>query len=103
MVEYDIYLPLHHNDGRLVEPARIAGFKKQLTDHFGGLTHFPQENEGVWKFGGITFRDRVVILRVMAAEQASSRAFLAGFKRRLQDELEQEDVLVVERQVSAVQ
>ena len=102
MKEYDLYFPLHYNDGRLVEPHKLARFKRILVDEFGGLTHFPQENEGLWKFGGITFRDKVVILRVLAQDAARARKFFANLRVELQSELEQADVLVVEREIQTV-
>ncbi len=46
MREYELYVPLHYNDGRPIEPEKLVGLKRRLVDEFGGLTHFPQENEG---------------------------------------------------------
>jgi hypothetical protein len=100
--EYDLYLPLHYNDGRRIESAKLDRFKRRLIDHFGGLTHFPQENEGIWRFGGFTFRDRVVILRVLSGQPAEARQFFSEFKVELQRDLEQTDVLIVERALDVV-
>jgi hypothetical protein len=100
--EYDVYLPLHHNDGRPIAPNHVARFKKVLVDEFGGLTHFPQENEGIWKFGGITFRDKVIILRVLSNDDARARKFLAEFRVELMRTLEQADILIVEREATVV-
>ncbi len=99
MKEYDLYLPLHFNDGRPVEPAVVQQVKNALVSEFGGLTHFPQENEGIWKLGGKTFRDRIVILRVLADDPARGREFFSNFKVELQRVLEQADILVIEREV----
>jgi len=44
--EYDVYVPLTYSDGRLIETEKLAGLKDLLLGVFGGLTFFPQENEG---------------------------------------------------------
>jgi hypothetical protein len=100
--EYDLYLPLRYNDGRAVGPDKLAAVKAALVEHFGGLTHFPQENEGLWRFGGITYRDQIVILRVLADDDAATRRFFAEFRGVLERELGQAEILIVERRVSLV-
>lgn len=102
MKEYDLYLPLSYNDGRPVESEKIQRFKKILLDYFGGLTHFPQENEGLWKFGGITFRDKVVILRVLAEDGPEAHYFFKAFREQIQKELAQAELLIVERDVKVI-
>ncbi len=97
--EYDLYLPLRFNDGRPVDVSVVQQVKSALVAEFGGLTHFPEENEGVWKLGGRTFRDKIVILRVLADDPARAREFFGNLKIELQRVLEQTDVLVVEREV----
>ena len=51
-----------YNDGTPIEFARcsvssLAGFRR--------LDVFPQPNEGYWKMGEVTYRDEVVIYRVL--------------------------------------
>jgi len=46
--EYDLFIPLYVNDGRPVEPQQFQALQQQLLDQFGGLTFFPQPNEGFW-------------------------------------------------------
>ncbi len=103
MREYDLYFPLCYNDGRPVAEALVDRFKAQLVQQFGGLTYFPQENEGVWKFGGTTFRDRVVIFRVLEADPVKAREFFATLRPKLQFELAQANILIVERSVEVVE
>ena len=102
MREYDLYIPLHHNDGRAVEGEKLTRLKRQLVREFGGLTYFPQENEGVWKVGAFTFRDRIVILRVIASERAKAEAFLVHLKGEIRREWEQADVLIVSREIDTI-
>ncbi len=102
MREYELYVPLHHNDGRLIEAERLDHLKQQLVNEFGGLTHFPQENEGLWKVGHHTFRDQIIILRVIADDDARADHFFARIKEELKNELEQQDVLIVRKEICAV-
>ena len=88
MLEYELYLPLHHNDGRPIDPEKLKDLKKRLVDEFGGLTHFRQENEGLWKIGEHTFRDRIEIVRVLASDEVSAQKYFAQLKADLTRELE---------------
>lgn len=60
--EYDIYLPLKYYDGTPVEPRKFRNLQ------FGGVTYFPQPNEGLWRLGNVTYRDEIVIYRVLTAK-----------------------------------
>jgi len=100
--EYELYVPLHYNDGRPLELDKLTALKRRLVGQFGGLTHFPQENEGLWKVGAYTFRDRIVILRVLAADSEKADAFFAQLKADLKNDWGQNDVLIIARDVSAL-
>jgi len=100
--EYDIYVPLTYNDGRPIEPDALTDLKDLLLAVFGGVTFFPQENEGYWRVGDVVFRDRIVIFRVLTQEIDLARTFLAGLKEQLKADLEQEDILIVEKQAKAL-
>ncbi len=52
MREYEVYIPLTHNDGTPVDPGKLVQLRERLLEQFGGLTFFPQRNEGFWTFGG---------------------------------------------------
>ena len=99
MKEYDIFIPLYYNDGTPVESAKFQGLQNRLLERFEGLTYFPQPNQGFWKFGDITYRDEIVIYRVISSDPAGSRDFLAKFKQRLKREFQQEEILIIEREV----
>ena len=102
MLEYELYLPLHHNDGRPIDPDKLKNLKKRLVDEFGGLTHFRQENEGLWKIGEHTFRDRVEIVRVLASNEVSAQKYFLELKADLARDWNQQDFLIVSRQVTAL-
>ncbi len=99
MKEYDIFIPLYYNDGTSVEAARFQDLQTRLLERFEGLTYFPQPNQGFWKFGNITYRDEIVIYRVITQDPASARAFLANLKEQLKQEFQQQEILIIEREV----
>jgi len=98
--EYDIFLPATHNDGAPVSESVIEHIKRALSDAFGGYTHFTHENEGVWKMGGVAFRDKVTVLRVL--DDGSSQFDIRAFKRNLEQLLEQKSLLIVSRDVHQI-
>jgi hypothetical protein len=102
MLEYELYVPLHHNDGRPVDQQMLRDLKKRLVDEFGGLTHLRQENDGFWKIGEHTFRDRIEILRVLANDNEHVRQYFGELKEYLKRQWNQQHFLIVSRQVTAV-
>ncbi len=76
MKEYDIFVPLTYNDGKQIEVAKLRRLQNSLIEEFGGLTFFPQPNEGFWHHGGVTYRDEIIIFRVLSSQTRSARRFL---------------------------
>ena len=97
MKEYEIYVPLTHNDGSSVDPNVLVHLRERLLEQFGGLTFFPQRNEGFWTFGGVTYRDEIVVYRILTAQTGMARKFFRALKEELKRNLEQEDILIVEK------
>lgn len=97
MKEYEIYVPLTHNDGTPVNPEKLVDLRERLLEKFGGLTFFPQRNDGFWTFGDVTYRDEIVIYRILTAQQRMARKFLRDLKEELKRELDQEEILIVEK------
>lgn len=102
MLEYELYVPLYYNDGRPIDPEKLRALKRRLVDEFGGLTHFRQENEGLWKIGEHTFRDRIEIVRVLANDEEEAHDYFVRLKADLLRDWDQQDFLIVTRQVRAV-
>ena len=99
MKEYDIFIPLYYNDGTPIESAKFQNLQALLLDRFEGLTYFPQPNQGFWKFGDLTYRDEIVIYRVLSENPVTSRAFLADLKEQLRKQFQQQEILIIEREV----
>lgn len=102
MKEYDIFVPLSYNNGTAIEGHKFQQLQQSLLDEFGGVTYFPQANQGYWKLGDVIYRDEIVIYRVLSSDARRSKRFLRSLKESLKAELGQEEILIVERDVDAL-
>ncbi len=102
MKEYDIFIPLFYNDGSPIEARKLQRLQASLLEQFHGLTYFPQPNEGYWKLSDVTYRDEIVIYRVISSHVRPARKFLSQLKTELKRDLKQEDILIVERDVETL-
>lgn len=98
LYEYDLYFPVVGKNST----RELARLKEVLTDAFGGLTDFRHRSEGTWKMGGVTFRDEVILLRVLGDDRDRARKILQREAREIIAALEQEEILIVEREVVAL-
>jgi hypothetical protein len=95
--EYDLYIPLFLNEGTPVPDEFIERLGEQLLEEFGGCTFCPQPNKGLWRMGDVVFRDDVVIFGVLSRHVRSARRFFRQLKGELLRELQQEAILIVEK------
>lgn len=100
--EYDIFIPLTYNDGTPIELKKHQRIQQLLLDRFDGLTFFPQPNEGYWTMANVTYRDKIVIYRVFSENTRSARKLLKRLKEKLKEDLSQEEILIIEREVRAL-
>jgi hypothetical protein len=100
--EYELYVPLTYNDGTPVAAKTIERIGQDLLEQYGGVTFFPQANEGLWRMGPVTFRDQIVIFRVLSTNVRASRRFFRTLKQELKTELGQEEILIVEKEVETL-
>src|SRR5262245_55601104 len=100
--EYDIYLPLSDNEGTPIEARKFQELQQQLLTEFGGVTYFPQPNEGLWRLGDVVYQDEIVIYRVLAKKRRKARRFLELMKEQLKQSFKQLDILIVERDVETL-
>jgi hypothetical protein len=100
--EYDIYLPLRYNDGTPVETRKFRELQQRLLEEFGGVTYFPQPNEGLWQMGDVVYQDEIVIYRVIAKKRRPARRFLLQLKEDLKSSFKQKEILIVERDVETL-
>ncbi len=102
LMEFDVYVPLKTERGVPIASGKITKLKRKLLQRFGGVTYFPQRNEGLWKMGDFVFRDKIVICRVIGPQNHGTKNFLSQLKRNMQKEWKQTDVLILGRPVQVV-
>lgn len=98
--EFDVYVPLVSNSGSKYPARLIVAYKREILRQFGGITDFKHRSEGEWRMGPVSFRDRIVLWRVLCGDARKGRAFFRRLKLRMQHELGQQAILIVERRVS---
>jgi hypothetical protein len=100
--EYDLFVPLKYNGGPPVEARIFHEPQQALVAQFGGLTFFPQPNQGFWTVGNVTYRDEIVIYRFITTKARVARQFLEKLKAKLKRILRQEEIFIVERDVKVL-
>lgn len=96
-----ILVPKETGKGEPVSKEWFNKFFKELTDEFGGATSFIRApGEGLWRSGGTTERDSVVVVEVMTAKLAPE--FWRSLRERLQRELSQEELIIRAQEIIAL-
>jgi hypothetical protein len=86
-------LPRQDNEGRPFARADFERVRAELTERFGGVTAFLQSPaSGVWKDGGETTHDELVLFEVMT--DALDRAWWKGYRAELERRFRQEAIVV---------
>ncbi len=97
MKEFEIFIPTTHPDGTALGAGVLGRIKQQLAEVFGGYTHMKQSSEGAWKYAGRTFYDEITIVKVL--DKGDIDFDWVKFRQQLEDDLQQESVLIIERDV----
>src|SRR4051794_11859274 len=95
--EFDIYVPLMSSDRKAYAYRVISNYRQMIIAEFGGLTDFRYKLQGVWRIGTVEFYDRILLWRVLVRRPKSARKFLRIIKKRMEQELQQQKILIVER------
>jgi hypothetical protein len=99
MAEYDIFVPLCDEAGKQYPRRTITEFRQLLVTRFGGLTDFNHRSKGFWKIGAVTFRDGIVLWRVVCSVSGSNNRFFIALKRDMQKRLHQKEILIARRRI----
>jgi len=96
---YDLYLPLTHNDGRLIADELFKGVQHRLLARFGGLTAQQREFplQGIWQGGARLYLDQVIIMTALDFRRQGSARFIAQLKQALLREFDQLQILISEQ------
>jgi hypothetical protein len=88
-----ILLPLADNNGRRFGPDAYGRVRAELAERFGGITSFTRAPaEGVWKEGGHTNRDDIVVFEVMCRD--IDHAWWERYRADLERRFDQEAIVV---------
>jgi hypothetical protein len=88
-----ILLPLADNAGRRFDGAAYGRVRTELSERFGGITSFTRAPaHGVWKEGGHTSHDDIVVFGVMAREL--DHPWWERYRAELERRFEQETIVI---------
>ena len=88
-----ILLPLYDPEGVRFPAAQFDAVAGELAQRFGGLTAYARSPAaGLWKEGGRTQRDDIVVYEVMV--ESLDASWWAGYRERLEREFRQEELVV---------
>lgn len=90
----ELFLPIDPGDGSGVSSARIESITAELAERFGGATSFLRSPaKGLWKDGSQDLtEDRIAIVEVLVEDV--DHAWWREYRRRLEEEFRQEQILV---------
>jgi len=89
---FEILLPLAFNDGGAIPRELLADAAIEIQARFGGVSWESQAIEGIWRSGGVQYRDRLNRLFVDAEDTPANREFFSGLKTRLKSRFQQLDI-----------
>ncbi|WP_141734712.1 hypothetical protein [Oligoflexus tunisiensis] len=101
-LEYDVFVPLVQASGQRYAADITRSIQAEITEFFGGMTDTHYVQEGWWKVGGMTVRDEIVIWRVLSDKGEAGDAFMQAIRKRLEDALQQQLILVIRRRVETL-
>jgi len=88
-----ILLPLADNAGRRFDGAEYKQVRTELAARFGGITSFTRAPaQGMWKEGGHTNHDDLVVFEVMARDV--DHVWWERFRAELERRFRQETIVV---------
>ena len=77
---FEILLPLTFNDGRPVPREFLADAAAEIQSRFGGVSWESQAIEGIWRTGGIEYRDQLNRIFVDAEDSEENRQFFIDLR-----------------------
>ncbi len=86
---FEILLPLEFDEGRPVSREFLAEAAIEIQRRFGGVSWESQAIEGIWRQGGVEYRDRLNRIFVDAEDTEENRQFFIGLKARLKARFQQ--------------
>jgi hypothetical protein len=104
MKKYEIYLPLKYNDGKEIEPHKIELIRNELAGTFGAITvsAISAPFQGNWAYAGVEYVDDIIKVEIITKEDPKTTLFLASFKQRLKQVLQQHEILITVHDIKLI-
>ncbi len=97
LTEYELYVPVHNNDGSVLDPAKLARVRQRLIERFGGVFESHHPVEGALQIGALTLRNETIVLRVFSEGHDRDRDYMVLLKQELIRDLQQSVALLVRK------
>lgn len=98
---FEILLPLTYNGGKAVEPEKFDETAEELSDRFGGITQDTIRTTGIWKYGGLRFRDQLLRMRI-DTQDADAAVFFRTYKPKLKERFQQIDIWITAHEIEII-
>jgi hypothetical protein len=98
---FELLLPLNYNDGAEIKPEKFDQTNLELTDRFGGVTWDTVRITGLWKYGGVRYRDQLLRVRLEADDPAAT-AFFKAYKGQLKERFRQIDIWITAHEIEII-
>ena len=96
---YDVYVPVHDNDGNLFDSVTIADIRTEIIEVFGCLTLLPSIT-GYWKDpSGRVYIDDVVIYRIICPCSVANHVKISALQKHLAVQLRQKVIFILRYEV----
>ena len=87
-------LPLIHNDGWRVDPAKHERTREELVARFGAVSQLPATVRGVWVHEGQRYEEDFIRLFVDVPDTQANRKFFVRLKATLLERFEQLEIYI---------
>jgi hypothetical protein len=83
MIRFEILLPLFYNDGRPIEPEKIAATDDKLNQCFGATSSDTVVVRGRWQYQSTIYSDQLIRVRVDVADKPENWESMRRLKEAL--------------------
>src|SRR5262245_28006458 len=94
MIRFEILLPLFYNDGRPIEPEKVAATDDQLIQWFGATSSDTVVVRGRWQYQSTIYSDQLIRTRVDVADTPENWDSMRRIKEELKTRFDQIDIWI---------
>jgi hypothetical protein len=102
MFRSEILLPLFYNDGRPIEPEKFLETDQELVAHFGATSTDSVMVRGRWTYQSTLYEDKLIRVRLDAADTPENWQFVREFKEVLKSRFEQLDIWITAHRIEVL-